>query len=160
MFFLIFLLVVCSSAILPQSNQGIVTGKVINSTDKVPLLNCNISIKENNSTEEKFSTGTVTDLSGKFIINLPFGSYILSASYVGYETQKEMFVLSKVNNLINILIELKQTAVLGKEVTVTGEKKESSTIIQKIEPKDLHKMPTIYNDVLRAVQILPGVTTK
>ena len=158
MLFLIILLVGLSSAALPQSNQGTVTGKVINSI-KTPLANCNISIKENNKIEKKFSTGTITDSSGKFSIHLPFGSYILTASYVGYETHNEEFTLSKTSKSKNILIELKQTAVLSKEVTVTGEKNEPSTIIQRIEPKDLHKMPTIYNDVLRAIQILPGVTT-
>jgi len=159
MLFLIILLVGFNSAALPQSNQGTIIGRVVNTADKSPLVSCNISIKENNPTENKFSTGTITDSTGRFKINIPFGSYILTASYVGYETLNESFLLSKTNNRVNILIELKQTAILGKEVTVTGEKNESSTIIQKIEPRDLQKMPTIYNDVLRAVQILPGVTT-
>ena len=34
-----------------------------------------------------------------------------------------------------------------------------STIIQKIESKDIQLMPTINSDVLRSVQILSGVTT-
>jgi len=159
MFFLILILIVFNSAILPQSGQATVSGKVINSADKNPLANCNISIKENPVTEKQFSTGSVTDTWGNFKISLPPGNYILNASYVGYETYEEQFTILKKDYSIDILIELKQSAVLSEEVTVTGEKTQPSTVIQKIEPKDIKRMPTIYNDVLRAVQVLPGVTT-
>src|SRR3989339_1292950 len=93
MFFLILILIAFNSAILPQSGQATVTGKVINSADKNPLANCNISIKENPVTEKQFSTGTVTDPSGNFKVSLPPGNYILNASYVGYETYEERFTI-------------------------------------------------------------------
>ena len=159
MFFLLFIILVFSPTVFSQSDQGIVTGKVIVSSVQTPLANCNISITRKNLAQKKFSTGTITGSDGKFKINIPLGIYIIKASYVGYKTFEEEFVLTKENSSKNFFIELEQTTVLGKEVTITGDKNEPSTIIQKIEPRDLHKMPTIYNDVLRAVQILPGVTT-
>jgi outer membrane receptor for ferrienterochelin and colicin len=159
MFLLIVLLAVLNSVILPQSSHATISGKVIRFDDKSPLANSNIFIKENLSSEEQFSTGTITDSLGKFKINLPYGHYTLTASYVGYKTHEEKFSLSGENNSIEIIIELKSTALLGEEVTVTGNRKQPSTVIQEIEKKDLERMPTIYNDVLRAVQILPGVTT-
>ena len=159
MFFLLVLLVAVNSLILPQSYNATISGNVVNSADKTPLPNANISIKEAADTVREFLRGSITDSSGRFQINLPYGNYILTVSYVGYEKYQEFISLSKENKFINIIIELKPKAVLGDEVTVTGERNLPSTVIQEIEKKDLKRMPTIYNDVLRAVQILPGVTT-
>ncbi len=157
--FLILLLIVSNSVIISQTYQFSVSGKVINSFDKSPLASANIFVKENPDKENQFSTGTVTDSSGRFKIKLPYGNYTLTASYVGYEKYEIKFTLSEENSIIEIIIELKPTAVIGKEVTVTGDRRQPSNVIQEIEQKDMKRMPTIYNDVLRAVQILPGVSS-
>jgi hypothetical protein len=159
MFLLIVFLVVLNSLILPQSFKATISGKVINSADKTLLVNANILVKEIPGTQNTFLAGTVTDSSGRFIIYLPYGSYTLTASFIGYEKYEQTISLSKENNAIDIIIELSPKAVLSDAVTVTGERKLPSTIIQEIEKKDLERMPVIYNDALRAVQILPGVTT-
>src|SRR5690606_25321461 len=87
------------------------------------------------------------------------GRYMITVSYMGYEKFETIFALTESNNSLEINIELKPSVIHEEEITITGERKEPSTIKQEIEPKDLKRMPTIYNDVLRAVQILPGVSS-
>jgi hypothetical protein len=159
MFLLIILFAILNSAVFPQIQKASVSGKVISSTNKLPLANTNIFIKEKPVTENQFATGTISDSLGNFKLKIPYGSYSLTASYVGYETFQDSFSLSEKNNSIEIIMELKPTAIREEEVTITGERKQPSTVIQEIEPRDIQRMPTIYNDVLRAVQILPGVST-
>jgi len=163
MFLLIIIIVVSNTLILPQPRQAQVTGKLINLANKLPLQNANIFIEEifldSSFLTKPFTAGTITDSSGSFIMKLPYGNYILTASFVGFETYKESLSLSKEKNLVEIFIELKPIAILSHEVIVTSKKKQPTTVIQEIEPKDLKRMPTIYNDILRAVQILPGVST-
>ncbi len=158
MVLLILLIVITCPVIVSQSDHAFVTGKVINFSDKLPLINANIFV-ESLTGEKQISTGTVSDSSGGFKIVLPYGNYTLTASYVGFITYKDSISLSAEKRSVEIIIELKTTVISSAEVTVTSERKFPSTVIQEIEPKDLERIPTIYSDVLRAVQILPGVTT-
>lgn len=159
MLVIILLFILLNSLVFPQPDQAVISGSVITSFDKRALVNSNIFVKEISSEEKYFSTGTITDSAGKFQVKLPYGRYILSASYVGYESFEREISFSKENSSISISIELNQIAVKGDEVTIIGERKLPSTVVQEIEKKDFKRMPTIYNDVLRAVQILPGVAT-
>ncbi len=152
MLLLILLIAVVNTVIIPQSGDAAVSGKIITSSDKNPLPNCNILIKET-------SSGTISDSRGEFEIKLPYGEYTLIASYIGYEKFEKRFSLSSENRRITLLIELKPAAILGKEVTVTGDRKPQSIVVQEIQQTDIKNMPSIYGDVLRAVQILPGVTS-
>ncbi len=54
---------------------------------------------------------------------------------------------------------LKPKVFLQQEVVVTSEKKNLSAVMQKINEKDLDKIPNLYSDVIRSVKILPGVTS-
>lgn len=156
MFLIILFIAVLNSAVLPQDNKAAVSGKVTNSADKLPLLNANIIIKSSPLKEDQFTTGTITDSAGRFKLKLPYGSFIITVSYIGYKTYEHSFTLTED---LQINIELNPSIFHEEEITITGERKEPSTVKQEIEPEDLKRIPTLYNDVLRAVQILPGVST-
>jgi hypothetical protein len=138
-----------SLSLFAQS-KGVITGKILNYDDNTPLPACNIIVEE---TPE----GTVTDKDGKFSITLPYGTYTLKITYVGYEIYEQLITISEDEPSQELEIKLKPAVVLSREVTVTGRREAPSTIVQEIEPKDLQRMPKLYNDVMRAVQILPGV---
>ncbi len=159
MFLLVFLVIVINFAALPQSYQAEISGVVVSSGNNKALLNANVSVKSSSSNDEYIKTGTATDTAGKFNLRLPYGSYILTVSYVGFKSSALIVALTEKNNLVQLKIELDPSAIESDEVTVTGQKELPSTVIQQIKPKDLKRMPTLYNDVLRAVQILPGVST-
>ncbi|RPI75575.1 MAG: TonB-dependent receptor [Ignavibacteriales bacterium] len=159
MFLLILFVATINTIIQPQTYQASVSGRVISSENQLPLINANIIIKSSPQMDRSFSTGTITDSLGNFKMKLPYGSYMLTVSYIGYEKFEKIFALTESNNSFEISIQLKPSVINEEEITITGERKEPSTIKQEIEPKDLKRMPTIYNDVLRAVQILPGVSS-
>lgn len=87
--------------------QGKISGKVLDSDSKEPLVGVYVVIKAS-------QMGTVTDLDGNFNIDLPDGSDILVFSYVGYQTQE-----IKVGNMTTINVELLQGKVL-EDVVVIG----------------------------------------
>ncbi len=149
---ILLLVVILSSITLGQKNTFFVTGQVYNSSTKKPLENCNIRLL-------KLNSGTVTDNKGFFKLTLPTGTHKLKFTYVGYKTEERIISLSTNQKKIHLNIFLIEEAIEEDEVKVLAQKELPSTIIQKIEAKDIQLMPTINSDVLRSVQILSGVTT-
>lgn len=145
-----FLIIFFSNLCFPQNKTFKVSGKVLNSSTNDPLENCNIYIAG-------LKTGTSSDNYGNFKISLPSGKYEIRFSYVGFNTLDT--TLNLVNQNINMKILLKPTLIKSNEVEVAANKEPSSIVQQKIESKELKKMPTIYSDVLRSVQTLAGVST-
>ena len=132
----------------------ILGGVVLDETDK-PLEGVNIFLKTN---PEK---GVGTTDNGYFEINLPSGKHILIISYLGYQQkefpinlQKNKYVIIHLNPAVDklneIVIKVKETnkKQLVKYIGVT-----------KLDLKKIEKIPMLFGerDVLKAVQILPGV---
>jgi hypothetical protein len=145
----LFFLFFCSFA---QSNKIQLAGKVIEFETENPLYNVNISIISTN-------LGTTTDQFGNFKIDIPSGSYSIRFSSIGYEEKIEEINLTTNQSKTTLTVVLKPKAFLQKEVVVTSEKKNLSPVVQKINEKDLNKIPNLYSDVIRSVKILPGVTS-
>lgn len=139
-----------SIPIFGQNSHQTISGKVVSSHKNEPLENCNIYIEE-------IGTGTATDSSGYYNLELREGTYNLTFSYIGFESEKHKIKLRKNSVLLNV--DLNQILISGEEVKIIAEREPDPIVIQKIENKDIQKMPTIYSDVLRSVQILSGVTT-
>ena len=77
-FFLFFTLLVLCSPILVFSQSGKIVGKVLDSESGEALIGANVLIEGTN-------LGAATDVSGDFIIlNIPPGSYTLTAKYIGF----------------------------------------------------------------------------
>ena len=94
-------------AIAQSSNA---TGRVLSAEDNEPIVGATVQI-------EGTDTGTITDLDGKFTINVPSSAQILVISFIGMETQK---INIKAKNRTDLTIKLKPTAEVLDEVLVTG----------------------------------------
>lgn len=94
-------------AIAQSSNA---TGRVLSAEDNEPIVGAMVQI-------EGTDTGTITDLDGKFTINVPSSAQILVISFIGMETQK---INIKEKNRTDLTIKLKPTAEVLDEVLVTG----------------------------------------
>ncbi len=94
-------------AIAQSSNA---TGRVLSVEDNEPIVGATVQI-------EGTDTGTITDLDGKFTINVPSSAQILVISFIGMETQK---INIKEKNRTDLTIKLKPTAEVLDEVLVTG----------------------------------------
>lgn len=92
-----------------------ITGVVMDA-DKELLIGATVRIVGSNA-------GTITDIDGKFIINVPSSKSQLEFSYIGYETQ-----IVSVNNKNKFIITLQEETNALEEVVVVGygtQKKES-----------------------------------
>lgn len=106
-----------NTAIAVQQNKVKVKGTILDQT-KNPIIGASISIKGT-------TTGTVTDIDGKFSIDVPAGSN-LTISFMGYKSQ--VVKATKTDNLVVILendnVSLEQVVVVGfgtqKKENLTG----------------------------------------
>ena len=95
-----------NTAIAVQQNKVKVKGTILDQT-KNPIIGASISIKGT-------TTGTVTDIDGKFSIDVPAGSN-LTISFMGYKTQ-----VVKATKTDNLIITLENDNVSIEQVVVVG----------------------------------------
>ena len=98
--------ILCVQNIMAQKRT--VSGIVTDSKNE-PLIGVNVTIK-NAST-----TGTITDIDGKYSLEIPSGNSVLVFSYIGYSTQEV-----KVSNRSVVDIVLKDDMQALEEVVVVG----------------------------------------
>lgn len=141
-----------SSVLSAYQTQYTIKGRVVSLPSLQPLINCNIYVTE-------LKSGTVTDNDGNFKLLLPEGVFHIRASFVGYRTEVIEIKTGPyiTNNFLEI--EMHPENIRSKEIIVEGHKELSSVKEQKLENGIIKKMPTLYSDVLRSVQIMPGVSS-
>jgi len=106
--------------------------------------------------------GTTSNEYGFYSLSIPAGNYQLLVDYTGYLQQEISINLNKSMNLvINLELNSKQL----NEVVVTGNvnKVHSAEIgMEKLSIKDINAIPVIFGekDVLKTIQLLPGVTSQ
>ena len=94
---------------------GKISGKVVDEKNQ-PLIGCNIIIKNT-------SLGAATNLEGEyFIINIPPGSYDISASMIGYSTVTIEGTQVMVDLTAKADFFLNPESIAGEEIIVTAEK--------------------------------------
>lgn len=111
---LIVLLMLYFSA--PAGTTGKIAGTVKDTSIDEPLIGANIVI-------EGMLMGAATDADGDyFIINVPPGTYSLTASMLGYATETKVEVRVNVDRTSRVNFNMKVAAIEGEEVTVVAEK--------------------------------------
>jgi outer membrane receptor for ferrienterochelin and colicin len=103
--------------------------------------------------------GTTTDSKGQFQLSLPQGNSILRCSFVGYKISEiPISVVSDVRlsiNLVSMDILLQDVTVYAYQETEVERLSESMLSLQSDKIKT---MTSVIPDVLRSVQMLPGVS--
>lgn len=151
---LIFLFLPISTTL--AQNMGTISGSVTDAKTGEQLIGATVII-------EGTDLGAATDTTGQFRINnIPTGSYNVTASYVGYqsETRFNVVIRSEGNNALNFQLD-QQISTLD-EVTVTPNpfaKEETTPIsIQRFSQQEIVSYPGGNNDIAKVVQSLPGVS--
>lgn len=114
---LIIFLSICVSTLSAQNNT-IVRGVIVD-TSQEPIIGASVVLKSN------ASVGTITDINGRFSIEVPSNNPVLIVSYIGMETQE--FAL---RGRTNITVEMKDNNLVLEEVVVVGfgQQKKSSIV--------------------------------
>lgn len=111
----------------------------------------------------EIKVGRVTNEYGFYSLTIPEGQYSVSYSYLGYKTQVKTVDL---NSNLKVNIELKEDIKETGEVVISAVKEDANVkavemSVAKMDIKTISKIPPLLGevDVVRSVQLLPGVTT-
>jgi hypothetical protein len=157
-----FLLIAASLATLVnisslQADQkvGTITGRIVNSTTLEPLPGASVMVVGT-------QLGAATNINGEYTIkNVPTGVYSLRAMLIGFEANARSDVVVDPVRPVEVDFQLKESAIEYNQVVVTPDyfpkaaETELSTQIQSGE--EIRRLPGGYEDVVRAISILPGV---
>lgn len=137
----------------PVSRKYTISGYVTDGASSETLIGANIL-------ESRRSTGTATNPFGFYTLTLPEGEAELTFSYLGYESRRSRFELTK-DTLLNIPLTSNN---LLAEVVVLSDKHEAglqSTAMgaHEIPMAQIRSTPSILGeaDLLKTIQLLPGV---
>jgi hypothetical protein len=142
-------------AVEPEKSEiALLKGYIKDLSNGDKLVGATVFIKE-------LQTGTITNVQGFFSLRVPPGTYSLSISYVGYQAIEEKI---KAEGEISLNYALHVNRVDLKEAIISSRKK-NENIIQnqmssiRINAEDIKRMPAFMGeaDVLKAIQLLPGV---
>lgn len=148
---IIVLLLLCTSVGL-SARDVLVGGRVTENYTNTGLGGATVFVKET-------KTGVVADKNGNYSISLPSGIYTFRVSYIGYET-----VERKVNTQSPIAdFELTSNAMLD-ELIVSSKRKDENILnltmgVDRLSIEEIKSIPALMGevDVLKAIQLLPGV---
>ena len=139
---LLLLMLLAAGSTLQAGTTGKISGKVTDRKSREPLLGVNIIL-------EGTARGAVTDADGFYqIINIPPGSYTLSARFIGYGSQRLTNVTVSVDRTTQQNLALEQQMIEGQEVTIQAER-------PAIEMDRTHSAAVVTN---RTVEMMPVTT--
>lgn len=109
----------------------------------------------------QLKTGVITNPYGFYSISVPQGTYSVTFSFVGYESQSPFINLSESKQL-NVMLEEDSKQI--DEVLVTGEKKNRNVetlqmSMEKVQVKLVKKLPSFMGevDIIKSITLLPGI---
>ncbi|HMB40424.1 MAG TPA: TonB-dependent receptor, partial [Balneolaceae bacterium] len=152
-----FLLLIGSSIDIHAQSTGTLTGYVTDARSGEPLVGANVGLQET-------TKGASTDSDGFYEIdNIEPGTYIVVATYVGYETQRQNNINVRSAGNRNINFELTPTAEQLDEVVVSVSEPfiappENPVSFRRLSPEAISTYPAGNSDIAKVVQSLPGVS--
>ena len=121
------------------AQNGKLVGKVVDSVTKEPLIGVNVFIDGTNF-------GAASDIDGKFLmLNIPPGSYNISASMVGYAKTTQQGVKIYIDRTTEINFQLKDESIQIGQVVITAERpaiiKDRTSTATHIESEQINAAP-------------------
>ena len=128
--------IVLSAGVKSNKTQQVVDKRVIKGTvvdaTGAPIIGANIVVKGT-------TTGTITDMDGKFSLEVPAGA-VLEVTYIGYTNQE-----IKVGNQKTLSIAMKEDSQALDEVVVVGygttSKRKTTSAVSTVNSEELAKAP-------------------
>lgn len=150
-------IILLQSFISVSQNQGVISGKIIDSKTREVIPFVNVLVYGT-------SIGEASDENGDFkVSNIPLGYNKLQVSFIGYEILISNEYLVTKDNAPFVIIELKESSTSLKEVEVKASlfKKslESPLSLQSLGVAEIEKNPGGNRDILKVIQSFPGVAS-
>lgn len=153
---LLFFILGSNCAVYAQSDRITVNGYIRDADNGETLIGANIYV-------ESQSVGSTSNEYGFYALSLEPGTYQLTYSYLGFESQTKTVVLDQ-NKTIDI--ELGTATAQLEEIVVSAKAKNANVSdlemsVNTLDIQTIQKLPTLLGEVeiLRSIQLLPGVST-
>jgi len=135
---------------------GRIEGRVIDKNTKEPLIGVNVLVTGQ-------SIGASTDNEGRYRIDkVPLGMHRLQFSYIGYETRVITDIVVNESKSAIVNAELAEEIFQGQSVVVTAgyfvDEEVATTSTIGLRREEIRRFPGGFEDVVRTVSTLPGVT--
>lgn len=149
------LILLLSNSLFAQDLTGDVYGKVYDAITNQPIPFANVIVIGTNN-------GAATDEEGYFkITGLPVNTYQVRASVVGFNSQTKTDVVIQTSKPAEIYFELVPQTIEIEGVTVTSDyfRKDPLEVnsIRSFSYEEIRRSPGGFEDVIRALSVLPGV---
>ncbi len=151
-----YLILFITGLLVAPVRSGVIEGIVSDAKTKEPLIGVNVVVMDT-------QMGASTDEMGRFRIeNIPTGSHRLQFSYIGYLDEVKTDIVVRNSRPVILNTELMQQSLEGEGVTVTAgyftEEKQTQPSIIGLSREEIRRFPGGFEDVVRTVSTLPGVT--
>lgn len=155
---LIFLVIffISTTISLKAENKAQILGKIIDKSSREGLPGITVRLVGTNY-------GAITNREGRFVIrNIEPGIYTIQATGVGYEPFVEANISVTNAKPLEFDIELRQATIQGQQIEVVSSyyerNIENAISSQSLNFQDIRRTPGAQEDVVRATQLLPGVS--
>ncbi len=145
---------------LIAQNHGIISGRIIDNSSHEPLQFVTILVKD--ASNQESITGGLTDNEGRFSISgLTDGNYIITCSFVGYESTDIPLLVGEKNDFYDLgKIAMVQNTKQLNEVLITAKKEIVEAGLDSKTYKLEDQFAQTGGSVLDALRGLPGVTVE
>jgi len=151
----VFLLTLFVASVSADVRVGAIRGSVINAVTREPLPGARVVLLNTD-------IGRATNIDGEYRIdNIPVGTYVVQASLIGYGYDVKNDVVIDPTKVIELNFALNENPIDYGKIVVTPDyftkspDFELSTQVQSNE--EIRRLPGGFEDVVRAISILPGV---
>jgi len=153
--FFITIIILLSNSLFAQDLTGELYGRISDAVTKQSIPFANVIVIGTNN-------GAATDEAGYFkITNLPLNTYQVRASVVGYNPQTKTDVVIQTSKPTEVNFELVPQAIEIEGVTVTSDYFSKDPLevnsIRNFSYEEIRRSPGGFEDVIRALSVLPGV---
>src|ERR1700676_3562279 len=157
-FSIIIILLLFNLNVIGQRPNCIIKGKIIELSDKRPVIGASVSVREGINSE------TITDSLGIFMIkNVPEGNHTLIITSVGFQQKIVQDIIVIRNKTFYLEKELSESVNMLKEVTVKSFRDDHIPLAPvssfSLSREEIFRIPGSQGDIFRAIGILPGVTS-
>ncbi len=131
-----------------------ISGTISDAKNGETLIGATVAIKNT-------STGTAANSYGFYSLSLAPGEYLLTYSFIGYESITRKVNLNK-DIVLNVELVSSSTVLSSVVVSASAPDEQLRTVemgVEKLQAKTIKKIPALMGevDVIKAIQLLPGV---
>jgi len=114
------LMLMTASAFAQSGSRGRVSGKVIDTDDKLPVMEATVQVLS--LPDSTMVTGQSTNLDGRFSIHVRPGNYVLRVSFIGYTSVEKKISITNAKPNLNVgTVEMSIDAVMLDAATVVAQ---------------------------------------